>query len=116
MIGVNTLDLNSAVVGGGPSADRSELELASPTFFGTAFPILPELLVMIAHVVRAVRDSGGNVALCRSGPRSRGIRSAVHLADDVELFDDPDLALVRCDGHSRNLTPVNIRIIFALHE
>lgn len=105
LIGVSILDLHLAVVAGGPAADGSAFELASPVFFGTAFPILPGVFVTAAHVVRAARDSGGKVAFCRTGPRRSEIPSAVHLVDDVELFDGLDLALVKCAGHS-NLVPL----------
>jgi len=71
-----------------------------PTFFGTAFPIRPGVFVTAAHVVRAARDSGGKVAVYRTGPRSREVPSAVHCVDDIELFDGLDLALVKCAGHA----------------
>jgi len=105
LIGVNILDLHLAVVAGKPSADGNAFELASPVFFGTAFPVVPGLFLTAAHVVGAARATGGSLALFRSGPHEVSGPLPLQLVDEVEIFKGLDLALMKCIGHS-HLVPI----------
>lgn len=104
LIGVNLLDLHLVVVAGTGSAPGGSFELTRPTFFGTAFPILPGLFVTASHVVKAAREAGGDLALYRT--RIDGTAAApVQVVNDCELFDGLDLAIMECRGH-RDLLPL----------
>jgi len=105
LIGVNILDLHLAVVAGRPAADGSAFDLASPVFFGTAFPVLPGVFVTAAHVVNAAQATGGSLALFRSGPGEPVRPMPIQMVDDVEVFEGLDLALLKCNGHA-HLLPI----------
>ena len=91
--GVRVLDLHLAVVAVQRKPDGG-FEVPKPIIYGTAFPVLPGLLVTAGHVADHAHTDG-MIGLVRIGPDGQIKVSAVR---DCEVFSSIDVALLDCPG------------------
>lgn len=77
-------------------------QAARPDSFGTAFCVAPGVFMTAGHVVLNAQAAG---RLAIAGPAGEGRALGAALAQDVEVWEARDVALVRCDVNG--VTPLN---------
>src|SRR5260370_39480507 len=97
---MNPHAVSLAVVAGRGNRETKVFELNYGLFHGTAFCLAPHLFLTAAHVYRAAQGDG-EVAVARIGPG----QLAAETVQDVELFEDIDLALLHCPNVPAEILP-----------
>lgn len=100
---LNTHSLNCAVLAGREDKATRMFDIAYGVFHGTAFCLAPSLFLTAAHVFRDAKNDGDDVCVARLTPGNfHGVT-----VQDVELFEDIDLALLHCPGLAADILPLS---------
>lgn len=91
---------NLAVLAGKGDSDQRVFELNYGVFHGTAFALAPDLFLTAAHVYNDAKGDG-DVAVARLTPGQHHAQAV----QDVEIFNDLDLAIMLCPGLDAEILP-----------
>lgn|SRR5574337_431667 len=108
---MNAHAVSLAVVAGSGDCEKSVFNLSYGLFHGTAFCLAPHLFLTAGHVYQDAKHDG-EVAVARLAP---GQQQAVDV-DDAEVFENIDLAILRCPNLAAEIVPFHFGPLECLTE
>ena len=108
---MNPHAVNLAVVAGHGNRDENVFDLSYGVFHGTAFCVGPDLFLTAAHVFQDAQGDG-EVAVARLTPGQHQAQTV----RDAEVFQDIDLALLRCPNLAAEIVPCRFSPLYYLAD